>query len=107
MIVMHGIFDLEADAGERAFQDAFERFAEHLEGKGLLEGWRFLRRHPHDCYNADPLPETYVVAMEFTDLTQADASYAYLAGGAEPVGALHRDVFSRIAGYKFVLYDDV
>ena len=107
MIVMHGLFDLEADAGERAFEDAFERFAAHLAEKGLLEGWRFLRRHPHDCYNSDPLPETYVVAMEFTDLAQADASYAYVEEGAAPAGPLHRDVFSKIAGYRFVLYADV
>ena len=107
MIVMHGIFDLKKGAEEQAFEVAYERFAEHLRDMGLLIGWRFLRRHPHDCYNSNPLPETYLVAMEFTDLPQADASYAYVDEDAEPVGALHRDVFSKIDDYRFVLYADV
>jgi len=107
MIVMHGIFDLEDSDGEQAFKDAYERFADHLRSKELLVSWRFMQRHPHDCYNSNPLPETFLVAMEFADLAQADASYAYVQEGSEPVGGLHRNVLSKLAGYRFVLYADV
>jgi hypothetical protein len=106
MIVMHGIFDLKDGAAEQAFKDAYDRFADHLQEKDLLIAWRFLRSHPHDCYNSNPLPETYLVAMEFTDLAQANASYAYVQEGSETIGELHRDVFSKLAGYRFVLYTD-
>ena len=107
MIVMHGIFDLEDGVAEQAFKNAYERFAGHLRDKDLLVGWRFLRRHPHDCYNSNPLPESFQVTMEFTDLSQADASYAYVEKASAPIGGLHRDVFSKLAGYRFVLYTDV
>jgi hypothetical protein len=88
-------------------RETYERFAEHLRDIGQLSGWRFLRRHPHDCYNADPPFETYLVAMEFDDLAQANAAYARVAENTEPCDALHRAVFSKIRSRRFVLYADV
>ena len=105
-IIMHGLFDLKDDVEEAAFRQAFELFAEHLKDNRMVISSRFMRHQAHDGYNArEPLTE-YYVSIEFEDMGQAEACWAYVQANDEPLKSLHSAVFSKVCNSSFFLSSD-
>jgi len=107
MIVMHSLFDLEEHCSPADFQYAINEFTEHLIDQDLLVSSRFMRREPHEGYNANTPQVPYYLAMEFSDMPQAKACWAYMENNIEPVKILHNKVKSSIRDSSFFLCRDI
>lgn len=107
MIVMHSLFDLVESCSVAEFQHAVNTFARHLKEKDLLVSSRLMCNEPHDGYNADGPSTSYYLAMEFSDMTQAEACWAYVESDAEMIKTLHDPVKSCVRNSSFFLYRDI
>ena len=107
MIVMHSLFDLVETCSVNDFQCAINAFTQHLIEKDMLVSSRFMRHEPHDGYNADGPLTSYYLAMEFSDMTQAKACWAYVESDAETVKSLHDTVKTSVRNSSFFLYRDI
>ncbi len=107
MIVMHSLFDLAKSCSVADFQAYVNALARHLKDKDLLVSSRFMCHEPHDGYNADGPLTSYYLAMEFSDITQAEACWVYVESDAEIIKALHDTVKSSVRNSSFFLYRDI
>ncbi|MEP6567812.1 MAG: DUF6614 family protein [Mesorhizobium sp.] len=103
MTTMHGLFHLRSPDELPRFKAAYDAFAGHLQELGYVSGWRLMRRSPHDGYDARPPEQPLYVAMDFPDLTTAQACYAYVEADQEPLKALHRAVNREVHTTQFFL----
>lgn len=107
MIVMHSLFDLVESCSVTEFQHSVNALARHLKEKDLLVSSRFMHHEPHDGYNADGPSTSYYLAMEFSDMSQAEACWTYIESDDELVKALHDPVKSSVRNSSFFLYRDI
>jgi len=75
--------------------------------RDLLVSSRFMHHEPHDGYNADGPSTSYYLAMEFSDMSQAEACWTYIESDDELVKALHDPVKSSVRNSSFFLYRDI
>ena len=107
MIVMHSLFDLIESCSVSEFQHVVNLFIQDLKEKDLLISSRFMCNEPHDGYNADGPSTTYYLAVEFIDMSQAEACWAYVESDDELVKALHDPLKSSVQNSSFFLYRDI
>ncbi len=107
MIIMHSLFDLDAACSDTDFQLNIDSFTRHLVEKNLLVSSRFMKRQAHPGYNADAPSAPYYLAMEFTDMEQAEICWTYIESDEEPVKTLHNAVKSCVRDSSFFLCRDV
>lgn len=103
MDIYHGWFDLKPGVRDLDFVAAMERYMGHLEGQGLIAGWRLMRRKlglgPTD------LAEFHLM-IEVEGLAQLDLAFGQVASRAEPVEEVHHGVNSLVRNVRFALYRD-
>ncbi len=107
MVVLHSLFDLVESSSVAEFQYAIDAFAQHLKEKELLVSSRFMCHEAHDGYNADGPPTSYYLSMEFADMAQADACWAYVESDVETIKTLHDAVKYSVRNSSFFLYRDI
>jgi len=101
--IYHAWFDLKEGVGDAEFAEHLRSYMAHLEGQGLVAGWRLTRRKlglgpPH-------LPEFHLM-MDTEGLAQLDAAFALVSTRSMPVEGLHHAVNSRVRNVTFALYRD-
>lgn len=107
MIVMHSLFDLEEHCSATDFQYFLKDFTEHLLDQDLLVSSRFMQRQAHEGYNATAPQVPYYLAIEFSDMTQAQACWEYMESDIEPIKNLHTKITSSICNSSFFLCSDI
>ena len=107
MIVMHSLFDLVESCPVAEFQDIVYALTQHLKEKNLLVSSRFMSQEPHDGYNANEPSTSYYLAMEFSDMAQAEACWTYIESDVELVKTLHDPFKSSVRNSSFFLYRDI
>jgi hypothetical protein len=107
MITMHGLFHLREQARDADFRAAYDAFGEHLRSLGYVVSWRFMRRSPHDGYDARPPEQPFYVSMDFPDIEAARACYRYVEADEEPLKTLHRAVNRKVHTTQFFLCEDI
>ncbi len=107
MIVMHSLFDLNSDCSDTDFQLKINMLSEHLIAIDLLVSSRFMKRQAHSGYNADAPAVPYYLAMEFSDMEQAELCWAYIESDEEPVATIHNAVKSSVQESSFFLCSDI
>ena len=103
MDIYHIWCDLKPGVGDTDFADRVGGWLGHLEGEGLIAGWRLTRRKLG--LGADGLAEFHIM-VEVRDLAQLDAAFGRTAARAEPEESLHHGVNSLVSGVRFALYRD-
>lgn len=96
-------FNLKPGVSDTAFSDQLAAYMGHLRERGLIEGWRLLRRKLG--LGPSHLGEFHLV-IEVKDLAQLDGAFTHVAGRREPVEGFHHAVNSLVAEASFALYRD-
>lgn len=104
---MYGMFNLRETTDIERFKKAFDAFSSHLKDQNFVHDWRMFKRSYHDGYDADFPDLTIMVEVRFIDRAAADASWAYVEAGEEPLRGLHRAVNVSIKQSMFVLFEAV
>ena len=104
---MHSLFNLVSGSSEDLFRDSLEQLSTHLVNSGFLLSTRFMKHQAHPGYNADAPATGYYLAMEFTDMQQAQSCWDYIESDREPVSTLHKKMRSHVCDSSFFLYHDV
>ena len=99
----HTWFDLKPGTKDAEFARSMARYMNHLQEKGLIEGWRLTRRKLG--FGPRELGEFHIV-METKDLAQLDAAFNHVATRREPVESVHFGVNSQVENLKIALYRD-
>lgn len=104
---MYGMFNLRTSTDLERFKNAFDAFSSHLKDQSFVHDWRIFKRSHHDGYDADFPDMAVMVEVRFLNRAAADASWAYVAAGDEPLRSLHRAVNLSIKQSMFVLFEAV
>jgi hypothetical protein len=109
MITMHGLFDLKPGIEVAAYHAAFEAFCRHLQTRGFVAGWSFMRRSPHSGYDRNAPETDFYVSIDFPDRDRAEACYRDVAANEEPLRSLHVAMNSKVEATttRFVLFETV
>ncbi len=93
--------DLRPGVRDVEFAAAVEQYLEHLRGRGLIEGWRLLRRKLGLGSGAE-----FKVMIETTDLAQLDAAFTAVSTRDEPLEGKHHGVNGLVVNFRAALYRD-
>ena len=99
----HTWFDLKPGTKDAEFARSMARYMNHLQEKGLIEGWHLTRRKLG--FGPGELGEFHIV-METKDLAQLDSAFNHVATRREPVESVHFGVNSHVENLKIALYRD-
>ena len=83
------------------FLAAIETYLGLVQGDGLIESWRLLRRKLGLGEGAE-----FKVLIETHDLAQLDAAFTAVSTRAEPVEEAHHGVNSLVTNFRAALYRD-
>lgn len=103
MNVYQGWFNLREGASDLEVVSAFEAYIRDLQSRGLIAGWRLLRRKLG--LGPSALGEFQFV-VETTDLAQLDAAFRAVSTRSGDIESLHHALNSRIKDTVFALYRD-
>ena len=96
-------FDIKDSRKDLEFSEVMARYMGHLQGEGLIEGYRLTRRKlgfgPRDLGE-------FHITIEVTDLAQLDRAFSRAAAREGEFEKLHAGVYSAIRDVKFALYRD-
>jgi hypothetical protein len=93
--------DLKDDAKALSFAMAVDHWMGHLQGEGVIENWRLLRRKLNlasDCHS------DFLLEVELRDLAQLDQAFRMLGRKDEHIASLYRAVNTQIRQARFALY---
>ena len=93
--------DLRPGVRDMEFVAAIETYLGLLQGDGLIESWRLLRRKLGLGEGAE-----FKVLIETHDLAQLDAAFTAVSTRAEPVEEAHHGVNSLVTNFRAALYRD-
>jgi hypothetical protein len=93
--------DLRPGVRDMEFVAAIETYLGLLQGDGLIESWRLLRRKLGLGEGAE-----FKVLIETHDLAQLDAAFTAVSTRAEPVEEVHHGVNSLVSNFRAALYRD-
>ena len=96
MVILQALFDLKPEVPEADFKKALGDFCGHLQTKGYVIGWRWMRQIVPKG-PAFPRPtQTHFVTFEFLDEAADERCYEYVAKDEEPIRSLHRAMNSKV-----------
>ena len=101
MNLYHALFDLKDDAKAVAFAHALEQWMEHLRGRGVIRGWRLLRRKLNLGSGAH---RDFLLEIEVEDMGQLDRAFRLLASHDDEIERLHAPVHAMVARFEVGLY---
>jgi hypothetical protein len=103
MDVYHVWCSLKDDVGDLEFAAAVRRYLEHLQGGGLILGYRITRRK----LGLAPahLPEWHIT-LDFDNLSQIDNAFDQVSSRTDPIESFHHAVNSKVREVFFALYRD-
>ncbi|MEM9138941.1 MAG: DUF6614 family protein, partial [Pseudomonadota bacterium] len=90
---MFGAFDLRPGHELAAFKAAFGAFCQHLKDEGYLVSWRIWKRSRHPGYDSQFPDIEVMIEMVFANRAAAEASWAYVEGGSNPMRRLHHGAY--------------
>ena len=93
--------DLRPGVRDMEFVAAIETSLGLVQGDGLIESWRLLRRKLGLGEGAE-----FKVLIETHDLAQLDAAFTAVSTRAEPVEEAHHGVNSLVTNFRAALYRD-
>lgn len=103
MDIYHVWCDLREGVRDLDFVAALEDYLGDLEGQGLIEGYRLMRRKLG--LGPAQLGEFHVM-LETRDMAQLDRAFRQVASRTEPVEGKHYGVNSLVRNAVFALYRD-
>jgi hypothetical protein len=93
--------DLKNDAKALFFARAVDDWMTHLQNKGVIAGWRLMRRK----LNLASAPyRDFLLEVEVEDLAQLDRAFRMLGTHDETVDTLYRAVNAQVGDADFALY---
>ena len=93
--------DLKNDAKALVFARAVDDWMTHLQSKGVIAGWRLMRRK----LNLASAPyRDFLLEVEVEDLAQLDRAFRMLGTHDETVDTLCRAVNAQVGSADFALY---
>lgn len=101
MNLYHCSIDLHHEAKALSFASAVEQWMSYLQERGVVLGWRLLRRKLN---LASDSCRDFLLEIEFRDLTQLDQAFRVLGEHDEEVEKLYSNVTALIAGAEIGLY---
>jgi hypothetical protein len=93
--------DLRPGVRDMELVAAIETYLGMLQGDGLIESWRLLRRKLGLGEGGE-----FKVLIETNDLAQLDEAFNAVATRAEPVEEAHHGVNSLVTNFRAALYRD-
>ena len=103
MDVYQGWFNLREGCSDLEVAAAFEAYMGHLQQRGMIAGWRLLRRK---LGLGPALLGEFHFVIETNDLAQLDAAFRAASAREGEVEALHHALNSRVKDAIFALYRD-
>ncbi len=103
MDVYQGWFNLREGAFDREVAEAFEAYMQDLQRRGLIAGWRLLRRKLG--LGPAALGEFHFL-VETHDLAQLDAAFRAVSTRSGDIESLHHALNSKVKDTVFALYRD-
>jgi hypothetical protein len=101
MNLYHCMIDLKQDAKALGFAKAVDDWMEHLRGKGVILGWRLLRRK---LELASAGHSDFLLEIEVRDLSQLDEAFRLSGKRDDEVERLHRAVHEHVGQREIGLY---
>ncbi|MBV8401908.1 MAG: hypothetical protein JOZ58_02510 [Acetobacteraceae bacterium] len=103
MDLYHVWCDLKPGVGDLAFSEQLAAYLGHLHERGLIAGWRLMRRK---LGLGPPGLGEFHIMIEVRDLAQLDAAFREVASRHEPVEGFHFGVNSLVRNAVFALFRD-
>ena len=103
MDVYQGWFNLREGAFDLEVAEAFEAYMQDLQQRGLIAGWRLLRRKLG--LGPAALGEFHFL-IETNDLAQLDAAFRAVSTRSGMIESLHHALNSKVKDTVFALYRD-
>ncbi|MFY0310826.1 DUF6614 family protein [Leisingera sp. D0M16] len=101
MNLYHCSIDLHHEAKALSFASAVEQWMSYLQERGVVMGWRLLRRKLN---LASDNCRDFLLEIEFRDMTQLDQAFRVLGEHDEEVEKLYSHVTALIATAEIGLY---
>lgn len=99
-------FTLRPGVARAAFEADWAQFIAHLVDTDLAKGsGPLMTRHPASGFDTDATRAYDLFALiDFRDQAQADAAWAAIEDGREPLRGLHRRVFAKVHDPVFTFW---
>jgi len=109
MFHMLSCFNLGSDTSVKDFQNAVDRFTQHLLQHQMLESTGPIgRRQRHPVMDTDDERDLeYYFIMSFRDRQQCDQAVAHIFERQEPGESIHSQVYKSITDSVFVCWEDI
>jgi hypothetical protein len=103
MDIYHVYCDTRPGVSDMAFTEAVGRYMAHLQGEGMIAGWRLTRAKLG--FGLKGMGDWHLM-IEVRDLAQLDAAFRHVASRRDPVEGHHHGLNSLVANPTFALYRD-
>jgi len=101
MNLYHCLIELKSEARALAFASAVQAWMAHLQGLGLVQGWRLMRRKFGLAAGAHP---DFLLEIDLADLASLDAAFTTLGAGDDRASRLYDQMHQMIAQVEVGLY---